>query len=115
MKNRENVAQIFEYKFSWSERFQFKSLLLGEEVPGTTYCQMWVGGQIHVILWVVVVVVDLQFLKKREDVPEVFFLRKMSEFRRETFLKFRCQGQNGLSHSRRERVSVVFSSVTLCF
>ena len=50
LKNRENVAQIFEYIFSWSERFQFKSLLL---VPGTTYCQMWVGGQIHVILWVV--------------------------------------------------------------
>ena len=33
LKNRENLAQIFEYIFSWSECFQFKSLLLGEEVP----------------------------------------------------------------------------------
>ena len=27
LKNRGNVAQIFEYIFSWNERFQLKSLL----------------------------------------------------------------------------------------
>ena len=30
LKDRENAAQIFEYIFSRSERFQFKPLLLGE-------------------------------------------------------------------------------------
>ena len=49
LKIWENVAPNFEYIFS---RFQFKSLLLGE-VPGTMFCRMWVGGQIHVIVWVV--------------------------------------------------------------
>ena len=51
LKNCENVSEIFEYIFSWSERYQFKSLFLGG--GGGPCGQMWVGGQIHVILWVV--------------------------------------------------------------
>ena len=51
LKNRENVAQIFEYIFSRSERFQFKSLLPGK-VPGTTYFQMGVRSRIQIILGV---------------------------------------------------------------
>ena len=33
LKNRENVVQIFDRIFSRSQRFQFKSLLLGEGGP----------------------------------------------------------------------------------
>ena len=52
--NRENVAQIFEYIyiFSRSERFQFKSLLLGEVPTGTIWTQgvaRWPFGVIRTL------------------------------------------------------------------
>ena len=51
-------SAIFEKSWNWtqilniylqSEHFNSNLCSWGAEVPGTTYCQMWVGGQKHVI------------------------------------------------------------------
>ena len=54
LKNRENVAQIFGYIFSLSERFQFKSLLLGGGPWDNIFSNVgWRPNTVHVILWAV--------------------------------------------------------------
>ena len=49
LKNSENVVQIFDYIFSRSQRFQ----MFASGGRRRSLGQMWVGGQIHVILWFV--------------------------------------------------------------
>ena len=79
LENRENVAQIFEYIFSRSERFQFKSLLHGEG-PWNNIFSDGVRSRIQIILGV---------MKKRLQIRH-----RNIEFLEDNFQSF--PGRNGL-------------------